>query len=183
MALDLATRLTGFCAGSGETIPTCDAFKMGQHGEDIGAMLAELDDNLGAVLDRFRPTVCVFEAPILPMGGGKKGGNVMGSTLIRRKLFNLSGHVEFVCHRRGIQCGEEKVQGIKRELAGSSSATKSDMIYAAETCGVKLPATVAAGREDAADSFGVWLLALRRIDPRLSAAWDKRLWSSRGTLL
>lgn len=183
LSLDLATRLTGFCAGSGEVVPVADAFKMAQHGDDIGAMLDELDRNVGILLERFRPVLVVYEAPILPSGGGKGGGNVMGSTLIRRKLFNLGGHVEWMCHTRGIRCAEESVKAIKRELAGHTKASKGDMVAAATKVGVRLPEAVIAGREDAADAFGVWLLGLRHQSPALSARWDKLLWSSRGALL
>lgn len=155
-----------------------------QCGEDIGQMLALLDDNLNLLLDRFRPSLVAFEAPILPSGGGKKGqGPVMGSLLTRRKLMNVAGHLEFVCYRRGIPCGEETVRTIKKELAGHGGATKADMVYAAQKCGVRLPETQAAGQEDAADAFGVWLLGLRHTNRTLSAQWDRRLYSARGALL
>lgn len=183
LAFDLATRLCGWTAGDGRSIPVAGAFKMAQHGEDIGAMLGELDDNLNALFDRFQPTHVCFEAPILPQGRRGDGGSVVGSLLVRRKLFNLGGHLEFVCHRRGIACGEEEVRAIKRELAGTTKAQKADMVAAAEKIGVRLPATQAAGREDAADSVGVWLLGLRRIEPALSAEFDRRLYSSRGLLV
>lgn len=184
LALDLATRLTGYCAGSGADLPEADALRFAQHGEDIGGMLVELDDKVGALLDRFRPTLVVFEAPILPSGGRRGDGNtVMGSLLTRRKLFNLAGHIEFMCARRGIVCAEEEVRRIKRELAGHTKATKDDMVHAARKCGIKLPETQAAGMEDAADAFGVWLLGLRHQNRDLSARWDRLLYSSRGALL
>lgn len=177
LALDLSTRKTGYCAGTGECVPTADAFVLPQTGEDIGQMLALLDDNLSALLERFKPSVVVYEAPILPQGPGRS------TLLIRRKLFSLGSHVEFVCYRRGIRCGEETVKAIKKELGGSSKASKDDMVAAAEKCGVRLPETIAGGREDAADAFGIWLLALRHTNPQLSARWDRVLYSSRGALL
>jgi len=181
LALDLATRLNGWCGGDGSTVPVASAFKLDQHGEDIGAMLVELESNLNALIDRFQPTLVVFEAPILP-SGGRRGQNVMGSLLMRRKLMSLGSFVEFVCKKRGIPCAEESVRAIKRELAGTTKASKDDMVAAAIKCGVKLPEALAAGREDAADAFGLFLLALRHTNKALSAEWDRKLWSSRGAL-
>lgn len=182
LSFDLATRLTGYCAGNGHTHPVADAFRMAQHGEDIGAMLGELDEKLNILIDRFHPTLIVFEAPILP-SGGRRGQTVMGSLLTRRKLMNLSGHLEFVCNRRGITCGEEQVRTIKKELAGTTKASKDDMVFAAEKLGIVLPETQAAGREDAADAVGIWLLGLRHVNRALSAQWDRRLYSARGAML
>ncbi len=152
VALDLATRLCGYCAGRGDKVPVADAFKLAQHGEDIGAMLVELDANVD-------------------------------SLLTRRKLFNVAGHVEFMCAKRGISCAEEEVRTIKRELSGSTKASKDDMVRAAEKVGVRLPTALSDGREDAADAFGCWLLGLRHQDRTLSARWDRVLYSSRGALL
>lgn len=183
LALDLATRLTGFCAGDGSKAPTCSAFKMEQHGENIGAMLNELDQNFVALFRRFMPDLVLYEAPILPQGRKGDKGAVVGSLLIRRKLFALGSHLEFFCHRQGVQCAEAEVRTIKKELAGHTKASKDDMVTAATKCGITLPATVAAGREDAADAFGLWLLGLRHTNRELSARWDRVLWSSRGALL
>lgn len=184
LGLDLATRLTGWCAGDGLSVPTAGAFELPQTGEDIGEMLDLLDLHLAGLFERTRPSVVLFEAPILP-SGGRKGdkGAVMGSALVRRKLMNLSGHVEFMCRRRGIEYFEDSVQGIKKELAGFAGAEKTDMVAAAQKVGVALPGTKSAGQEDAADAFGCWLLALRYADPAASANWDRVLHSSRGSLL
>lgn len=180
LALDLASRLCGWCAGDGSRIPLADAFKLAQHGEDIGAMLAELDANLCVLIERFQPTAIAFEAPILPSRGGPA---VMGSTLTRRKLMNVAGHVEYRAHVAGITYGEESVKDIKKELTGRYHASKDEMVAAALKLGVILPATEAAGMKDAADATGLWLLALRRTNPALSAEWDRRLYSSRGLLV
>lgn len=183
LCLDLATRLNGWCAGDGSKVPACDAFKLDQHGEDIGAMLAELDAKLCALMDRFSPALVCYEAPILPQNRRKgDGGAVMGSLLVRRKLMSLGSFVEYRCHMRGVSCAEAGVQAIKRELGGKSHASKDDMVAAALKCGVPLPETEAAGRKDAADAFGIWLLALRHTDKARSAEWDRRLYSSRGAL-
>ena len=184
LTLDTSSRKNGFCAGDGATVPVASAFILDQHGEDIGAMLEQFNQNVETLFRRFQPTVCIFESPILPSGGGKGDkGPVMGSTLTRRKLFNVAGHFEWMCHTRGIPCGEEQARTIKKELAGSRKATKDDMVAAALKCGVILPPTQAAGMEDAADAFGLWLIGLRKTKPALSAHWDRRLWSSRGALL
>lgn len=184
LTLDTSSRKNGYCAGDGTTIPVASAFILDQHGEDIGAMLDQFDTNVNLLLQRFQPTVCVFESPILPSGGGKGDkGPVMGSTLTRRKLFNVTGHFEWMCHTRGIRCGEEQAKTIKKELAGHGNASKDDMVAAAQKCGVVLPPTQAAGMEDAADAFGLWLIGLRKTNRTLSERWDKKLWSARGSLL
>lgn len=180
LALDLSSRLNGYAAGNGHSIPVAGAFTLAQHGEDLGAMLVELEDNLSSLIARFQPTACVYEAPILPSKGDKAA---MGSLLTRRKLMSVGSFVEYVCHRRGIMCGEEHVRTIKKELAGSAKASKDDMVYAAQKLGVILPKTDVAGKKDAADATGLWLLGLRRLNPRMSANFDRILWSSRGALL
>jgi Holliday junction resolvasome RuvABC endonuclease subunit len=184
LTLDTSSRKNGYCAGDGTTIPVASAFILDQHEEDIGAMLEQFDANVSLLFQRFQPTVCVFESPILPSGGGKGDkGPVMGSTLTRRKLFNVAGHFEWMCHTRGIPCGEEEARTIKKELAGSRKADKEDMVAAALKCGIVLPPTQAAGMEDAADAFGLWLIGLRKTNRELSARWDRLLYSSRGALL
>lgn len=183
IAFDLSSRKCGYCVGDGSSVPHADAFILDQHGEDIGAMLAQLDDSLAVLFDKWRPTLCAFEAPILPSGGKGDKGPVMGSLLTRRKLMNVAGHLEYFCHRRGIPYGEENVRTIKKELAGHGKASKADMVYAAQKCGVRLPATQAGGMEDAADAFGIWLLGLRHTNKALSAQWDRKLWSARGGLI
>jgi Holliday junction resolvasome RuvABC endonuclease subunit len=180
LALDLASRLNGFCAGDGLSIPVAGAFKLAQHGEDLGAMLAELDANLCTLLDRFGVTAVVYEAPILPSRGDRAA---MGSLLTRRKLMSVGSFVEYRCHMRGLACGEENVKAIKRELVGKAHASKDDMVRCALKLGVRLPETEAAGQKDAADATGLWLLGLRRINPRLSQEWDRRLWSTRPVLM
>ena len=182
LGLDLATRLTGWCAGDGLSVPTAGAFDLPQCGDDIGMMLDLLDHNIAGLLNRFEPGLVVFEAPILP-SGGKGGAAVMGTTMVRRKLFNLSGHVEFMCTRLGVPCIEEDVFKIKKELAGFAGAQKDDMVAAAQKVGIVLPASKTAGQEDAADAFGAWLLGLRKVDRAASANWDRVLHSSRGALL
>ncbi len=180
LALDLSSRLNGFCAGSGLITPVADAFKLAQHNDDLGAMLAEFDDNLCALIKRFSPDLLVYESPILPSAGGSA---VMGSLLTRRKLFALGAFVEYVCHRIGIPCAEEHVRTIKKELSGSGKASKETMVACALKCGISLPETLAAGREDAADAFGLFLLALRHTDKTLSAQWDRKLHGARGLLI
>lgn len=177
LAFDLSTRRNGWCAGAGLEIPTAGAFVLPQTGDDIGQMLALLDDQLSGLFDRYQPALAVYESPILPQGAGRS------TLMIRRKLFALGAHLEFVCKRRGVQCAEFHLRAIKKELGGSGYASKADMTYAAERLGVKLPETQAAGREDAADAAGLWLLALRHMDPKAAARFDTRLWTGRGALV
>jgi Holliday junction resolvasome RuvABC endonuclease subunit len=175
--------LNGWCAGDGAAVPLANAFLLPKCEEDIGEMLCRLDEEIAALIEWHKPDLVIFEAPILPSGGNRKGQTVMGKTIVRRKLMNLSGHVEFMCKTRKIECKEVEVRQIKRELAGFAQAEKSDMVVAALRAGIDLPATKAAGQEDAADAFGAWLLGLRYANRALSSRWDSRLYGGRGSLL
>lgn len=172
VSLDLATRLTGWTAGRGDTTPDCGVWEFPQCGDDLGRMLCVLDDFLTITVDRFKPTVMVYEAPILRR---------IDDLLKVRKLYSLGSHVEFVCRRRGIECHEVSIAAIKKEVTGNAFAEKDDMVAVARTVGLTLPK--GPGAKDAADSFGGWLLALRHYEPEFSAAWDKRIWSGRSALL
>lgn len=185
LSLDLATRKTGYCAGDGETTPVAGAWLFDQVGADYGRLGGALWFNLDSMALRFPDlALVVVEAPILT----KK--DKLDTV---RKLYGISFVVETWVHlyskRRVLEGGdpllirEAGLKQIKRELAGHAGAEKSEMVAAAEKCGVVLPATNAAGREDAADAFGGWLMGLRAVNREASGRWDRRLWSTRHGLV
>jgi len=185
LSLDLATRKTGYCVGDGGSTPVADAWLFEQVGADYGRLGAALWFNLDSMALRYPDlALVVVEAPIMT----KKDRL---DTV--RKLYGISFVVETWCNlysqrrvRAGgdpLPCKEAGLRQIKKELAGRSGAEKYEMVAAALKCGVALPATLDAGREDAADAFGGWLMGLRSINRTASAEWDRRLWSSRSTAI
>lgn len=181
LGLDLASRLTGWCAGDGTSIPACGAWEFERVDGDYGWLLDQLDQHLQVSIDRFKPEAVAYEAPILIARG--RGGAIVGDTLSKlRLLYPLGAHVEFVCRRRGIQCFEVGVKAIKKEITGNAHAEKGDMVAIAKKCGLKLPIK-SRGEDDAADAFGAWMILLRHFNPALSDHWTKRIYSPRGALI
>lgn len=172
-AFDPGSRRMGFCVGDGTKLPVCGAWRFPQAGENLGAMLVWLDDELERHFDQYRPVACCYEAPIL----------LRHDTLGRvRKTFSLGAHIEYVCQRRSVPCFEVPLQAVKAALAGTGS-DKDAMVLAAERLGVELPASKADGREDAADAVGVWLAFLRAREPAATVKFDRALHGSfRGEL-
>lgn len=181
LGLDLASRLTGWCAGAGETVPQVGAWAFEPAEGDFGFLLDQLDRHLAVAMDRFQPTAVAYEAPVLIARG--RSGRAGGDTLAKlRLLYPLGAHVEFVCRRRGVPCYEVNVRTVKKELTGDSLAEKGAMYAMAQKLGAKLPPRTSGG-EDAADALAVWLVLLRHMDRRLSAEWDKRIFQPRGAML
>ena len=162
----------GWCSGVGNCLPQVGAWSFTQTGADLGHMLMQLDAALVDHFDRFNPSEVVYEAPI-------KTPHDKLQPL--RKTFNLGGHLEFCCAKRGVPCSEVDLRAIKKELAGFSGAEKSDMVAAAEKIGVALPD--GEGRKDAADAFGAWLVLLRNRNRAYSQAFDRALYGSRNSFL
>lgn len=182
LALDLGSRLTGWCAGTGEVVPEADAWAfmpvVTPDGYDYGYLLDQLHGYLDVAFARFRPESVVYEAPIhIPKGRSRPYGDTLHKM---RLLYPLGAHLEWYCRRAEIPCHEVSVADIKREVTGNAYAPKDDMVAVARRCGLELPKGPAA--EDAADAFGAWLLALRAYDKPRSARWDQRLWGGKGLL-
>lgn len=175
--LDLATRTSGWCVGGGDNLPAVGAWPWPQVGQAYGELLDHFERDLSVLISTQAPEIIGYESPI----------KTQRDDLERlRKLYSLGCFLEFVCHRRGIRCVEVDLRTIKKELGGSSKADKGSMVAAAEKVGLgeRLPKTKAAGREDAADAFGGWLVLVRLYASRdISAKWDRALWGSRTALL
>lgn len=184
LGLDLGSRSTGWCCGDGRSTPRCGAWSLGAErkadgSHDYGALLAGLGDYLDVGHRRFGFTALAYEAPLLITRRPLEDG--YGDTLAKlRLLYPLGAFVELWARRHAVSYREKTVQSIKSTLAGDRFAGKPAMVAAAEACGLKLPAD---GADDAADSFGVWLLLLQDLDRATFAHWDQRLSTSRGGLI
>lgn len=174
-AFDPGSQRMGWCWGTGDGLPQAGAWRIPVTPPGVvGPMMVDIDARLRELFDEARPDVVAFEHPILTR---------WDTCEPLRKTYGIGDLIEMHCAWRDIPCLKFSVKAVKKELAGMATADKDAMVAAAEKLGVVLPATKAAGREDAADALGVWLLLLRSQD-RLRSQWfDKRLWSARGTLL
>lgn len=180
VAFDLAPRKCGWVAGSGATIPTAGGFRLTHDLEDLGGCLEALRQEVASVFARFRPSIVLYEEPILPMSGGK---SVVGSLAQRRLQFAQGAFLEWMSLDRGVRCREVSVFDVKQALAGTKRAEKPDMVAMATRLGVRLPAQKVDGREDAADALGVWLVGVRFYAKQFAPDWDRRVWSPRGAML
>lgn len=187
LGLDLASKLTGWCAGSGETIPECGAWALPSARNDDGSysygrMLCGLEDYLEIAKRRFGITDVAYEAPILVTRRADDPDRQFGDNLNKlRLLYPLGAFLEWWCERNGITCAEVTVQAIKSEVTGNHIAPKGDLVAVARHCGLRLPE--GPGIDDAADAWGAWLLLLRATDAKVSATWQDRIWRLKGGLL
>lgn len=188
LGLDLASKLTGWCAGTGAELPLCGAWEFPEcRNEDgshtYGKVLVALEDYLDAAHGRFRFDAVSYEAPILkPKRWSADGDPIWGDNLHKlRLLYPLSAFLEWWCLRQDIPCFEVTVQAIKKQVTGNHIAPKGDLVAVARKVGLRLP--TGDGIEDAADAWGAWMLLLRAYDEALSAEWTARIWDRKGALL
>lgn len=179
VGLDLASRLTGWCAGTGETVPACGAWEFGDHGTNYGATNQELVKGLEFLRMTYNPTVMLYEAPILRID--HREGFRSDSLHTLRKLIPLGVRVEEYCLDHGILCVEDNVKAIKKQLTGDQHADKKAMVAVARRVGLQLPA--GEGAKDAADAFGCWYVAVRDYARHYLPRWDRAIWSPRGTFI
>lgn len=176
VGLDLGTSRTGWCSGLGDCVPQAGAILLPPIEGDYGAHLRCFEQGIRKVWALGEPTTVLYEAPIILRRDLQNLAWVRG-------IYGMGCWLEWWCAAHGVPCYEAGLHRIKRELAGKSGAGKDDMVLAAERVGVRLPASKAKGREDAADAFGAWLLGVRFYAKEHAPAWDRRLWSSRGAML
>lgn len=156
LGLDLATR-SGFCWGVGDRLPVVGHYDLPRTGEDVGPFLIAAERWIEALLDRVKPELVCFEAPVLSRAT---------TTLVTRKLHALPGLVEMACWRRRLPVTETGPSHVKKVLTGFGTAGKDEMIAAAEAYGLTITCS------DEADAFGVWLAAIRRRRPQFAARWS-----------
>lgn len=174
-AFDLATRCTGWCAGTGERRPAFGAFFYPQVGSDLGALAAAFERDLNVLLDRFgTPTHIVYESPIL----------LPSDKLINlRKIYGLGYGTERWAARRKIPVSEISAKAIKKRITGNHTASKDEMVdMIVRRLGFQLPS--GPERKDIADAIGCWLAGgvdyhAKQFQPQ----WDAMLYGSKGALI
>jgi len=172
---DLSPGLVGWCAGTGEVRPVCSAFRLDDHGDDLGAMGVQFSDRLERHITDYQPRLIGYESPLL----------VRHDTLLKlRRTYGLGVLLETIATRHGIPTFERDPKTLKGALTGNAYASKADMVEAALLAGINLPSHKSEGKEDAADAFAGWFLGLREVNKRQAAAWDRIIHSKgRGGLI
>lgn len=196
LGLDIATT-TGWCAGDGSSLPSLGSFTMPKVTDDLGdygdfyfrwlhAKITELQDEAeaettpgvyGARLVDPKAVIIVFEAPLLPPARYDPVKNRMvqqTNAYTTRKLQGLAMLTEVVGRQRNCVTEEINLATVKKQVGGTGSAGKADMMAVAKKCGLNPPT------HDAADAFGVWILAMRAYARQYQHIWDQRLYGGKG---
>lgn len=196
LGLDIATT-TGWCAGDGSCAPSLGAFTMPKVTDDLGdygdfyfrwlhGKITELqiDGDLettsgtfGARMADRKALIIVFEAPLLPPARYDPVKNRMvqqTNAATTRKLQGLAMLTEVVGRQRNCVTEECNLATVKKEVGGTGKAGKEDMMAVAKRCGLNPPT------HDAADAFGVWILAMRTYARQYQHLWDQKLYGGRG---
>ena len=174
IGLDIAPGLTGWAFISGTNTPIADAWKFPACGDDLGALACAHEDELDRLFRMFDPDGLTYEEPII-----RSWDKI--DTL--RKTYGLGMQTEHFCRRRGVVYREASVQKVKAQMTGERWAEKSDVVKAALSLGIELPALDSDGRKDAADAVGAAIYGLAEHDPPTWAYFDSLLNASRGQLL
>lgn len=176
---DLSPSFAGYCIGSGEAAPEAGAYPFSEYGQDFGKLGLEFWRMLDALHARTGFNVAAYEKPILvvarPNGRGPQYTDKL-ETL--QANLGLGFFLETWCEAKGIPCGHETIQAIKKCATGNPNAEKVDVANAMERIGIELPKTKAEGRLDAGDASSGWVLSVRAWNPHIDR-WDKALYGSR----
>lgn len=177
---DIAPGLTGYCAGDGSGVPTADAWRFPDCGDDYGALAAHMEDWLRALITTHDPDAVGYESPIHPKPHDK--------TATCRRILGLGVVLELVVlrvneerergGRRPIICREVDLRRIKRLATGDQYADKPAVARAVAAAGIPLPATIELGRHDAADASVGWVIVLDEVDPAAASPWMARFQGS-----
>lgn len=171
---DLSPGLVGWCAGTGEVMPDCSAYRLDDFGDDLGGFGLQFSDRTEKHIQTYRPGLIGYESPLL----------VKHDTLMKlRRTYGLGVLLETIATRHGIPTFERDPKALKGYLTGDAYASKADMVEVALMCGVSLPPIQKEGKEDAADAFAGWGLGLAEVNPREAAKWDSIIRANRGSLL
>lgn len=174
---DLSPSFAGFCIGSGEDTPTADAYAFSEYGSEFGELGFEFWKLLDTLHARFGFDTAAYERPILVVARpGGKGPQYTDKLETLQANLGLGFFLETWCRAKGIPCGTETIQAIKKCTTGNQHADKKDVAAAIERIGIELPKTKAAGRLDAGDASGGWVLSVRAWNPSITR-WDRALLS------
>jgi len=167
---DLSPSLCGWSYASADRLEA-GAFELPALGSDLGTLLAAFEQHFELLVTRFSPTIISYEAPIM---------RKWDSLVDVRKGYSLGAMLEYLTIRAGLPVHEVDLKRVKAIMTENPHAKKTQVVAAAVSLGVTLPAKQSEGREDAADAVGVALETLRAFDPLAAAPYLAIL---RGTLL
>lgn len=172
---DLSPSFAGYCIGGGESEPEADAYAFSEYGTEFGDLGFEFWRLLDALHVRTGFTVAAYEKPILVVARPNgKGPQYTDKLETLQANLGLGFFLETWCRAKGIPCGVETIQAIKKCATGNPNADKADVAAAMERIGIVLPKTKAAGRLDAGDASAGWILGIRAWNPHCTR-WDKAL--------
>lgn len=168
---DLSTKLVGWCAGDGSTVPVAGAFPLSRRA-DLGELGAEFQGNALEIHKRFGATHWAVESPLLLP---------TDALWVLERLYGLYFLTHTLANKLGVPCHSATIWDVKRELAGRN-ADKAQMVAAARRLGVALPKLQSDGQEDAADGVGVWKAGVRKFAP-IHLMWIDMALAGGGRLL
>jgi Holliday junction resolvasome RuvABC endonuclease subunit len=152
LALDLSTNVGWAFFARRDAEPVMSTWRAPKASmENYGLRYHEFELWLELLLDRYRPGVVAFEAPIMPRNPGKAHA--------ARLSFGFAAETERIAYKRQLRCLECHFSTVKVRLAGSGKAKKRQMISAAIRRGYHVET------EHEADAIGVGLVAFDHIDP------------------
>jgi len=152
LALDLSTNVGwAFFAQRGASPVMATWRAPFARAENYGLRFYEFELWLELLLDRYKPGVLAFEAPILPRNPGKAHAV--------RLSYGFAALTERIAYKRQLRCIECHFSTVKVRLSGSGKATKRQMKAAAIRQGYDIET------EHEADAIGVGLVAFDHIDP------------------
>lgn len=150
LALDLATA-TGWCAGVPDNPnPDFGHFVIPPTGDDVGAFGLKFAEWFKAHIERLKPELIIFEAPILPK---------QCQPMTARKLMGLAFMVEMMARHRNIRCREGRASTVKKYFAGSGRAQKADTMAMCRRYGWQVKTY------DEADACALWAYAVCCFSP------------------
>ncbi len=162
LAFDLSPSLCGWCFAGQDGSLEAGAFELPPLSPDLGASARMLWDSAHVLIARFQPSELAQEAPLL----------LRHDTLLKLRCTYGNGYVlELIGDLEGLPIREMDPKRVKAMMTGDAYASKTDVVNAALKLGVTLPATKAAGREDAADAVGVAVVQMSVSDPEAAAPW------------
>ncbi len=156
IGFDNASRV-GWCAGDGSRTPAFGSFQLPVTGADVGRYLLEARAFYRILLDRFQPTICVYEAPVR-----------VENQALQIKLHGLPGILEMECVERGVRVVMAYPVTLKKRLAGHGHSKKPAMILAARGLGLEVD------NHDEADAVAAWLCGVEHYSDHWPA-WADRL--------
>ena len=165
---DVSKNSTGWCVGDGSQVPIAGAFQYDSVAGDYGDLGAAFLNHLGAMVGRYgMPTHIGWEDPLM------LGRDKLGTVII---IYGMVFLLATWARGRGVQTHHYGHKKIKKRITGNGNATKAEVAtIVAQKLRVTLPPTVAAGRHDAADAVGGWILAVDAHAPQHQPKWDAAL--------